>query len=88
MLLQAGPLTPYPDAEAQAVVVVLTDFVKVHQALLNTVIINTCFLIALAYHVPQLIGKHGLITLVPFFGPPVAAALVALEKIVDVSLIA
>jgi hypothetical protein len=32
----------------------------------------------------QLIGKHGLITLVPFFGLPVAAALVALEKIVDV----
>jgi hypothetical protein len=83
--LQAGPSTPYPDDAATEIVAVLTGFVKVHQALLNTVGGRISYIVSLANTLVQLIGKHGLITLVPFFGPPVAAALVALEKVVDVS---
>ncbi|KZV87783.1 hypothetical protein EXIGLDRAFT_773339 [Exidia glandulosa HHB12029] len=60
------PMDVFPDDVQVEVVDVLTTFVKVHQALLST-----------------LISKHGLLSLVPFFGPPIAAALRAIEAIVD-----
>jgi hypothetical protein len=36
-MVQSDPSTAYPDNKAQAIVDVLIGFVKVHQALLNTV---------------------------------------------------
>jgi hypothetical protein len=35
-MAQSDLSTPYPDEETKAIVVVLTDFVKVHQVLLNS----------------------------------------------------
>lgn len=66
--LEKRQLPLYSSADAKIIAVVLTDFVRVHQALLNVVI-----------------GKRGLLTLVPF-AEPIRLALVSLEAIVDVSL--
>ncbi|QIW96512.1 hypothetical protein AMS68_002030 [Peltaster fructicola] len=62
-----GQINPF-DAECDqaAIVIALTKFVQVHQALLNIVI-----------------GKAGLISAIPAAGPPIAAAIRALEGVVD-----
>ena len=57
----------YSVADARLIAAALTEFVRVHQALLNVVI-----------------GKKGLLTLIPFL-EPIRVALVQLEAIVDVS---